>query len=63
MTRREEAIFEAKAEKHFKGHRELPNKRDHRFNCSGGYINSSKRQKVFNKNFDNIFPNAPGAGF
>lgn len=62
MTRHEEAVFEAKAEKHFKSHRELPNGRDHRFNCAGGYIKSPERHKIYNANFDKVFPNAPGAG-
>jgi len=63
MTRKEEAIFELKAEKHFRSHRETPNGRDHRFNCRGGYISDSTRAEKYNKNFDAIFPNAPGAGY
>lgn len=63
MTPYEEAVFERKAEKHFKSHREIPNGRDFRFNCREGYIDDPERSKKFNKNFDTIFPNAPGAGF
>lgn len=63
MTRQEEAIYDQKVEKHFKSHREVPNGRDVRFNCREGYIDNPERQKVFSKNFDTIFPNAPGAGF
>lgn len=58
MTRQEEAAFEAKAEKHFRSHRELPNGRDYRFNRSY----NKKDDEKFKKNFDAIFPNAPGAG-
>lgn len=58
MTEAEENAFEAKAEKHFKSHRELPNGRDYRFNKSY----SKKEDKKFKANFDAIFPNAPGNG-
>jgi len=60
MTRAEEIAFEKKAEKHFKGQRELPNRRDFRWNQPHYYAITG--DKNFRKNFDNIFPNAPGAG-
>ena len=60
MTRTEEIAFEKKAEQHFKGQRELPNGRDFRWNQPHWYANAG--DKNFRKNFDAIFPNAPGAG-
>lgn len=60
MTKAQEAVFEKKAEQHFKGHRELPNNRDFRWNQPHHYAIAG--DKKFRENFDNIFPNAPGAG-
>ena len=59
MTEREEAAFEAKADKHFKSHRELPKGRN--FTCWNREKNT-KGDKKYRNNFDAIFPNAPGAG-
>jgi len=58
MTEAEENVFEAKAEKHFRSHRELPNGRDYRFN----HVHTKGEDKKFKENFDAIFPNAPGNG-
>lgn len=55
----EERALDAKIEKHFRSHRELPNgrnfwawNRDHR----------PDDDRKYRENFDRIFPNAPGAG-
>ena len=58
MTPAQEAAFDAKAEKHFKSHRELPNGKDYRFN----HTFNKNEERRFKANFDTIFPNAPGAG-
>ena len=60
MTLQEEAIFEAKAEKHFKSQRELPRGRDYRWNTF--HEITEEDYDNYRKNFDRIFPNAPGAG-
>lgn len=60
MTRQEEAIFEKKAEREFKGQRELPVRRDFRWNKPHWHIKEDDRK--FRENFDRIFPLAPGAG-
>jgi len=60
MTPQQEAAFERKAEAHFKGQRELPNGRDFRWNKSHEQI--AQDDVSFRKNFDRIFPRAPGAG-
>lgn len=58
MTKQEEVAFEAKADKHFKSQRELPYGRDFRWNQE----KDVKAERKFRNNFDNVFPNAPGAG-
>jgi len=45
-------------EKFFKSHRELPTGRDFRWNMQI----DPKADDVYRKNFDSIFPSAPGAG-
>lgn len=60
MTPAEEKAFEKKAEKHFKGQRELPVGRDFRWNQPHWHANAG--DKKYRENFDAIFPNAPGAG-
>ena len=60
MTPEQERRFEAKAEKHFKGQRELPPGRDFRWNQPHHLATAGDAQ--YRKNFDSIFPNAPGAG-
>jgi len=59
MTPQQEAAFEKKAEKHFKGQRELPNGRNFRF---WNHDKDTKADKQYRKNFDKVFPNSPGAG-
>lgn len=59
MTKQEEAAFEARAEKHFKSHPELPSKRN--FTCWNREKNV-KGDKKYRSNFDAIFPSSPGAG-
>lgn len=49
---------EAKIEKHFKSHPELPTGRDFKFNHTT-YPGDNKR---YREGFDAIFPNSPGAG-
>lgn len=49
---------DAKIEKHFKSHPELPNGRDYRFN----HTRNAEEDKKFRANFDGIFPNSPGVG-
>lgn len=66
MTRQEEAAFDKKAEAHFRSHRGTPKGYDSRVLRKGGYRNSAERKerkKLHDKNFDTIFPKAPGAGF
>jgi len=60
MTRLDEIKLEKKIEKHFKSHRELLPGRDYRWNIFR-YITKQDRDN-YRKNFDRIFPNAPGAG-
>ena len=60
MTRHEEAVFEAKAERHFRSHRELPRGRDFRWNTFR--FNNEADLAHYRHNFDRIFPSAPGAG-
>jgi len=60
MHEHEEKISEAQMERHFKSHPELKPGRDYRmeiFHC----ITEDERDK-YRKNFDDVFPNAPGAG-
>lgn len=61
MTPQQEAIFEKKAEQHFKGHRGLQNGRDYRWNIFR-WITEEDRQN-YRENFDKVFPDAPGAGY
>lgn len=58
MTEQEERKFEKFEEKYFKSHREIPNGRDYRFNRDRHSLNDD----AYKKNFDLIFPHAPGAG-
>jgi hypothetical protein len=57
MTPAQEAIIDRKIEKHFQSHRELANGRN--FWAWGRNKDLNADQK-YRKNFDNIFPNAPG---
>jgi len=59
MTPHEEAVFEKKADKHFKSHPELPNGRN--FAC-WSLEKDNKATAKYKKNFDSIFPNSPGVG-
>lgn len=54
-----EAIFEKKAERHFKSHRELPSGRN--FTC-WNRDKDVEADRKYRENFDSIFPNSPGAG-
>ncbi len=49
---------EAKIEKSFMSHPELPNGRDYRFN----HTFTPGENKKFRNNFDSIFKNSPGYG-
>jgi hypothetical protein len=60
MTREEEAKFLKQEEAYFRGQRELPPKRDYRWN-SYRFITAQDRSN-FRRNFDRIFPHAPGRG-
>lgn len=60
MTLQEEAAFEAKADKHFRSQRELPNGRDFRWNTFRNITREDRDN--YRRNFDLVFPNAPGAG-
>lgn len=51
MTRHEEAVFNKKAEKHFKSHPELPSGKTIWFNKTW----DSKANKKYIDNYDNIF--------
>lgn len=53
-----ERAEDAKIERHFKSQRELPSGRNFRWNMSL----DKKGEKLYRDNFDNIFPNSPGAG-
>lgn len=55
-----ERNFEAKAEKHFKSHRELPPGRNV---WAWNREHQPEADRKYKENFDRIFPNAPGAGF
>jgi len=59
MTEQEEKVFEAKAEKYFKSHRELPCGRN--FLCFQTV--SPESDKKYKENHSKIFPNSPGAEF
>ena len=60
MTPQQEAVFEQKAERELSGHRGLLNGRDYRWNIFR-WITEEDR-KNYRKNFDQVFPDAPGAG-
>jgi len=57
VDRHEEAVFEAKAEKHFRGHRGLQNGRDFRWNV----FRFRDEDQAFKGRFDDTFPDAPGS--
>ena len=57
---RAEAKFERKAEKMLSGHRVFPNGRDYRCFVQR-HITRAERES-YRRNFDSIFPDAPGAG-
>jgi len=59
-TPKEDAIFDAKAEKMLAGQRELPTGRDYR--CFRYRYISKKDNDNFRKNFDKTFKNSPGYG-
>lgn len=59
MTPQEEAQFEVKAEKHFRGHPELRNGRN--FHC-WNHIHVPGEDDNYRRNYDAIFPNSLGAG-
>ena len=59
MTPQEEAKFEAKAEKHFQGHREL---QDGRNFMMWNRDADPEGVKKYRDNFDATFPNSPGVG-
>jgi len=59
MTRQEEAAFEAKAEKHFRSHRDVPSGRNFH---TWEHEHDPEAEKKYRSNFDKVFPNAPGAG-
>lgn len=59
MTPAQEAAFERKAEKHFKSHRPPPLGRNP---IIWEQNHQPDADKKFRKNFDLVFPDAPGAG-
>ncbi len=59
MTPQQEAAFEAKAEKHFKSHREMPTGRSFTWD----HVETKESIDNYRSNFDKTFPNAPGAEF
>lgn len=59
MTPQEEAVFDKKVDKHFRGHRGVPKGRN--FTCWNHTPTKGENDK-YRKNFDKTFPNAPGAG-
>ena len=60
MTPAEEAAFERKAEKHFRSHRPTPAGRNV---ATWELRHQPESEKRFREKFDDVFPNAPGAGF
>lgn len=54
-----ERRLDAKIEKHFKSHRDVPNGRNFVF---WEHDNDPVARRKYRENFDKIFPNAPGAG-
>lgn len=57
-----ETAWDQKAEKHFQSHRELPAGRDFRWNMPIDSEEAKVAEKSYRKNFDDIFPDAPGVG-
>ncbi|MCK9431592.1 MAG: hypothetical protein M0R00_01375 [Candidatus Omnitrophica bacterium] len=60
FTAAQEAVLDAKIEKHFQSQRELPNGRHFLWNSYR--FKSEYDNNAYRRNFDNIFPNAPGRG-
>jgi hypothetical protein len=60
MTPEEERKFEVKAEKMLKGHRQAPDGRN--FMAFRMRFESEEDMENYRKNYDRIFPDAPGAG-
>jgi hypothetical protein len=56
MTPQQEAAFDAKVEKHFRSHRELPNGRN--FRCWNREANP-EGDKLFRENYEQIDWNTP----
>jgi len=59
MTPAQEAAFEKKADQHFKSHKPCPLGRN---NWCWELRNDPESNKNWRDNFDNVFPDAPGAG-
>lgn len=59
MHPHEEAVFEKKAEQHFKGHRGLQDGRDFRWNVER--FRTDVNNDEFDRRFDETFPGAPGS--
>ncbi len=59
MNAQQEAAFEKKAEKHFRGHRDTPCGRNFAF---WDHEETKESKKNYKDNFDRTFPNSPGAG-
>lgn len=59
MSAAQEAVFEARAERHFRSHPELPNGRNV---WAWNREHQPKADRKYKANFDTIFPDAPGAG-
>lgn len=60
MNRLDEIKFEKKVDREMAGHRGLKNGRDYRWNVFR-HITAKDREN-FRKGYDQVFPNAPGAG-
>ena len=60
MTAEEEAKFDKWAENSFRSQRELPNKRN--FLWDTFRFRTKKDIDSYRRNFDLVFPHAPGAG-
>lgn len=59
MTEHEEAVFEAKAEKHFQSHRGMPNGRN--FLAFVERFHGGKVKENYDIGMCRTFPNAPGS--
>ena len=59
MTEQEEAKFDARVEKHFKSHPELPSGRNFVY---WNHDKDTEGKKKYRDNFDSVFPNSPGVG-